>query len=74
MLFPNRELYLMFIPVPIKAKWMIIGYCVLELTLGVTGTADGVAHFAHLGGMVCGFIIMLYWKHKGYYGGGFGQY
>ena len=65
MLFPNMPLYIMFIPIPIKAKWAVIGYGVLELFFGVTGTADHVAHFAHLGGMLFAFIILLYWKKKG---------
>lgn len=64
MLFPNRPLYLMFVPVPIKAKWMVIGYGVIEILLGVAGN-DGVAHFAHLGGMIFGFILLYYWKKKG---------
>lgn len=65
MLFPNRPLYLMFIPIPIKAKWMVIGYGVLELLIGMSEANDGVAHFAHLGGMIFGFLILLYWKRKG---------
>lgn len=69
--FPDRPLYLFFIPVPIKAKYMMIGYGVIEFFLGVAGT-DMVAHFAHLGGMIFGIIILLYWKKKGILrGGGF---
>lgn len=68
--FPNMPLYLMFIPVPIKAKWMVIGYAVLEFYFGVSGTMSTVAHFAHLGGMLFGLIILLYWKKKGKLGGG----
>lgn len=64
MIFPNRPLYLMFVPVPIKAKWMVIGYGLIELALGMGSANDGVAHFAHLGGMIFGFFILLYWKHK----------
>lgn len=64
-LFPNAPVYLFFIPIPIKAKWLIIGYFVLELAYGVGGSADGVAHFAHLGGMIFGFLMLLYWKRKG---------
>lgn len=64
-LFPNVPVYLFFIPIPIKAKWLIIGYFVLELAYGVGGSADGVAHFAHLGGMIFGFLMLLYWKKKG---------
>ena len=69
MLFPNRQLYLMFIPVPIKAKWMVIGYGVIEIALGLSSASDGIAHFAHLGGMIFGFLIILYWKRKGIIGG-----
>lgn len=65
MLFPNRPMYIMFIPVPVKAKWMVLGYGALELLIGLSEASDGVAHFAHLGGMIFGFLIMLYWKRKG---------
>lgn len=64
-LFPNVPIYIFFIPVPVKAKWLIIGYFVLELLYGISGTADGVAHFAHIGGMVFGFLLLLYWKRRG---------
>lgn len=63
--FPNLPLYLFFIPIPIKAKYMVIGYGILELFFGISGSADTVAHFAHLGGMLFGIIIILYWKKKG---------
>ena len=69
MLFPNRPLYLMFIPVPIKAKWMVLGYGLIELSLGLSSASDGIAHFAHLGGMIFGFFIILHWKRKGIVGG-----
>jgi len=66
MLFPNAPLYLMFIPVPIKAKYMVIGYGLIELFSGVSRfTGDNVAHFAHLGGMLFGFFLIRYWKKKG---------
>lgn len=69
--FPDRPLYLFFIPVPIKAKYMMIGYGVIEFFLGVAGT-DMVAHFAHLGGMLFGLAVLLYWRKKGLLrGGGF---
>ena len=71
MLFPNAPLYLFFIPVPIKAKYMVIGYGVLELFFGISGTMSGVAHFAHLGGLLFGLIIILIWKKKGVIGGNF---
>lgn len=64
-LFPNVPIYIFFIPVPIKAKYMIIGYFILELMYGIGGAADNVAHFAHVGGMVLGFLLLLYWKRKG---------
>lgn len=64
-LFPNVELMLIFFPVPIKAKWFVIGYGVMELVLGVMDNpGDNVAHFAHLGGLITGFLIVLYWRKK----------
>lgn len=77
MLFPNAPLYLFFIPVPIKAKWMVLGMGVIEVLIGLSeaaGRSDGVAHFAHLGGMIFGFFIILYWKKKGTFHGGYGNY
>ncbi len=65
MLFPNQPIYLFFIPVPIKAKWVVIGYGIIELTSGLGGLVDNVAHFAHLGGMIAGVALILYWKKKG---------
>ncbi len=65
MIFPNRPLFLLFLPVPIKAKWMVMGYGVIELLLGMVSASDGIAHFAHLGGMIFGFLIILYWKRHG---------
>lgn len=64
-LYPNLPVYIFFIPVPVKSKWLIIGYFVIELLYGISGSADGVAHFAHLGGMIFGFLLLLYWKKKG---------
>lgn len=69
MMFPNAPMYLMFIPVPIKAKYLVIGYGAIELFFGVSGIQGSVAHFAHLGGMLFGLIILLYWKKKGILGG-----
>lgn len=63
--FPDMPLYFFFIPVPIKAKYMVIGYGVIEFFLGVSGSMDTVAHFAHLGGMLFGIFMLLYWKKKG---------
>lgn len=65
MIFPNIPLYIMFIPIPVKAKYAVIGFAVIELFFGVTGAMDNVAHFAHLGGMLFGLILILYWKKKG---------
>ncbi len=65
MTFPDNQLFIIPIPVPIKAKWLVIGYVAIELLLGLrANAADNVAHFAHLGGMLAGFLILLYWKHK----------
>lgn len=65
MLYPNRPLYMMFIPVPIKAKYMMIIWGGVELLLGLSEASDGVAHFAHIGGMIFGFMLIAYWKKKG---------
>lgn len=64
MMFPNRPMYIMFIPVPIKAKFLVIGYGAFELYNGVFNTSDGIAHFAHLGGLAVGIIIMKIWQKK----------
>ena len=62
-LFPNTELYIMFIPVPVKAKWAMLGLAAIDLFGGVTSiTGDNIAHFAHLGGAITGFLIVLYWN------------
>lgn len=59
--FPNRQLMLLFPPIPMKARTFVILYGLLELVLGVTGTQQGVAHFAHLGGLIGGFLLLRYW-------------
>ncbi|MBR6334270.1 MAG: rhomboid family intramembrane serine protease [Bacteroidales bacterium] len=61
MLFPNAEIYIYFL-FPIKAKWFVVIYGALELIYGVAGTGDGVAHFAHLSGMLVGLVLILLWK------------
>jgi membrane associated rhomboid family serine protease len=62
-LFPNTQLFLMFIPIPIKAKYFVAFYALFELYSGVKNSAgDNVAHFAHLGGMVIAFIIIKVWN------------
>lgn len=62
--FPNQVLLLLIPPMPIKAKYFVILYGVIELMFGVTGTEAGVAHFAHLGGMLFGFMLILYWMKR----------
>jgi membrane associated rhomboid family serine protease len=64
MLFPNHRLMLLFPPIPMRARTFVICYGLLELFLGVTGTAPGVAHFAHLGGMAFGFLLIQYWRGR----------
>jgi membrane associated rhomboid family serine protease len=65
MLFPNTELMLLFPPIPLKAKWLVFGYGALELYSAVQANpGDNVAHFAHLGGMISGYILLKYWQNK----------
>ena len=61
MVFPQRTIIPLFPPIPMKAPVFVALYGGLELFLGVTGTQAGVAHFAHLGGMAGGFLLMRYW-------------
>lgn len=60
-LFPRAKMYIFFIPYPINAVWVVLGYGLLELGLGFAGADDGIAHFAHLGGMLFGFLMLYYW-------------
>jgi membrane associated rhomboid family serine protease len=60
-LFPNTELYIMFIPIPVKAKWAMLGLAAIDLFGGVAG-GDNIAHFAHLGGALTGLVIVLIWN------------
>lgn len=62
MLFPNTQLMLLFPPIPIKAKYFVMGYGAIELFSGITNTGGNIAHFAHLGGMLFGFIMIKYWN------------
>jgi len=62
MLFPNNVMQLIFPPVALKAKWFVLIFGALELLLGLSGRGGNVAHFAHLGGMIFGFFLILYWK------------
>jgi len=64
MLFPHRTIVLLFPPVPMPAWLFAALYGVLELTLGVTGAASGIAHFAHLGGMLGGWLMLRYWRGR----------
>lgn len=64
MLFPNSQMFVFPLPFPIKAKFFVIGYALIELFLGLGQTGDGVAHFAHLGGMIFGFLLIMYWRKK----------
>lgn len=69
MSFPNDKMFVFPLPFPIKAKFFVVGYAVIELFLGVSNAQDGVAHFAHLGGMLFGLVMILYWRKKRKIGG-----
>ena len=65
MLFPNMELMLLFFPIPVKAKYLVLVYGIYELWSEINRMpGDNVAHFAHLGGMLIGYLILKYWKRK----------
>lgn len=61
-MFPNIEMMLMFIPVPVKAKYMALGLLAIGLYMGLAGSSDGIAHLAHVGGAIMGFILIRYWR------------
>ena len=63
-MYPNSQIFVFPLPFPIKAKWFVMGYAVLELIYGATGYDLGVAHFAHVGGMLWGWMLLIYWKHR----------
>lgn len=66
MTFPNERIFIFPLPVPIKAKWFVLIYAAIELFSAISSRGDGVAHMAHLGGMLSGFLLILYWrKHPG---------
>ena len=65
MLYPDSIMGLVFPPITMKAKWFVLIYAAIELLTGVTGTADGIAHFAHLGGLIFAFMLLWYWRKKG---------
>ena len=60
--FPNNRVMLLFPPIPMPARIFVLVYAAIELFLGVTGTQEGVAHFAHLGGMIGGYALLRYWR------------
>ncbi len=64
-LYPNQIVMLIFPPIRLKAIWFVVLYGLLELLLGVSGAQSGVAHFAHLGGMIWGFILLWWWRRRG---------
>ena len=65
MLFPDSRMTLLFPPVTLSAKGMVIVFAAIELFTGVTGIAGGIAHFAHLGGMLIGWLLILWWRRRG---------
>lgn len=64
MMFPNQRIVLLIPPIPMRAKWFVILYGAFELYAGMTGTMAGVAHFAHLGGMLFGFLLIQFWRYR----------
>ena len=68
LMYPNAELMMLFIPIPIKAKYFVAIYGAIELISGIANSAgDNIAHFAHLGGMLFGFILFMIWRRKRHY-------
>lgn len=66
MMYPNQRILLLIPPIPIRAKYFVVGYGLLTLFFGITGSMAGVAHFAHLGGMLFGLAMILYWGRQDY--------
>ncbi|GMU43515.1 MAG: rhomboid family intramembrane serine protease [Xanthomonadales bacterium PRO6] len=64
MMFPNRIVMPLFPPIPMPARWAVLVFAGLELALGVFGSGDGVAHFAHLGGLASGWLMIQYWRGR----------
>ncbi|NLA67235.1 MAG: rhomboid family intramembrane serine protease [Gammaproteobacteria bacterium] len=73
MLFPHQRVMLLIPPIPMKARTLVIVYGAIELYLGITGTQSGVAHFAHLGGMLFGWLLIRYWRGQPPFGRGRGR-
>ena len=69
MMFPNREMMLLIPPIPMKAKTLAIVFGAIALLLGVSAGGDGIAHFAHLGGMLAGWLLIRFWQRKPPFGG-----
>ena len=69
MLFPNRQLMLLIPPIPMKARTFVIVFGAIELLLGVFSSSSGIAHFAHLGGMLFGWLMIRYWRGQPPFGG-----
>lgn len=65
LMHPNAIIMLIIPPIPMKAKWFVVIYGVIELFFGISGRMPGVAHFAHVGGMLWGFLLLWYWKRRG---------
>ena len=77
MTFPNERMFVFPIPVPVKVKYFVVGFAVIELLSALSQKGDGVAHMAHLGGMLVGLLLLLYWRNgggNGYNRGGYGNY
>ncbi|KAF1690965.1 rhomboid family intramembrane serine protease [Pseudoxanthomonas taiwanensis] len=70
MLFPNQRVMLLFPPIPMRARTFVIVFGLITLLLGFTGLQPGVAHFAHLGGMLFGWLVIRYWRGQPPFGGG----
>ena len=64
MLYPDSIMTLVFPPISMKAKWFVLIFAAIELFTGVSGMGGGIAHFAHLGGFIFGFFLIMYWKKK----------
>ncbi len=64
LMFPRQPLYFLFIPFPIQARWAVLIYGGVELVLGLSNTWQGIAHFAHLGGMGTGLLLLLFWTNR----------
>ena len=62
MMYPNDRVMLLIPPIPLKVKWLVVGYGLFELWAGVSSKGDNIAHFAHLGGMLFGWLLILYWR------------